>query len=61
MAMTTAQEQVHLVSPCRGGRVVFHWPDGSELVRVTSPIKSEEYSVEEAHELFHTFLSAGWF
>ncbi len=50
-----------LVSPCREAQVVFHWPDRSELVRVTSRIKCEEYSVEEAHEQFDAFLAAGWY
>jgi hypothetical protein len=61
MAITIVQERVMLVSPCREGKVVFHWPDRSELVRVTSRIKCEEYSVEEAHELFDAFLAAGWY
>jgi hypothetical protein len=60
MAVTIGQEQVFLVSPCRNGRVEWHWPVGAEVVTVTSDTRTEVFSIEEAHDLFDTFLSAGW-
>lgn len=64
MTVTIAQTRVHLVCPQdRSAKIQWHWPLGSDLVEVTAQggrFQDGFYSIEEAAEIFHAALDAGW-